>query len=49
VAKLPVEISMPAGIPEAYRPKIKEFAETCPVKLSLHPSIEATIKIIYPD
>jgi uncharacterized OsmC-like protein len=49
IASLPLEITMPPGIPTSYRAKIKEFAETCPVKLSLHPSVETPVRIVYPD
>lgn len=49
VARLPVKVTMPKGIPPDYRNKLKNVAEVCPVHKSLHPDIEAPIEIIYPD
>jgi putative redox protein len=49
IGKLPLKIKMPAGIPQEFRKKLQHVAETCPVHRSLHPDVEATIDIIYPD
>lgn len=49
VARLPVKVTMPKGIPQDHRNKLKNVAEVCPVHKSLHPDIEAPIEIIYPD
>jgi putative redox protein len=49
VSRLPVEITMPAGVAAAARPRLAEIAENCPVKHSLSSSIEMPIQFIYPD
>lgn len=49
VSRLPVEITMPAGVPASSRARLTEIAENCPVKHSLSKEIEAPIQIIYPD
>jgi uncharacterized OsmC-like protein len=49
IAKLPLIVRMPAGVPIDQRGKLQNAAEACPVHKSLHPDIEATIQIIYPD
>jgi putative redox protein len=49
VARLPVEITMPSGVPVASRARLAEIAENCPVKHSLAREIEAPIQFIYPD
>jgi putative redox protein len=49
IARLPLVVKMPAGVPVEYRQKLKNAAETCPVHKSLHPDIDSPIEIIYPD
>lgn len=49
IAKLPVTIKMPAGVPHESRKKLENAAHTCPVHKSLHPDIESPISFIYPD
>lgn len=49
VARLPVEVTMPKGLSEQDRKRLEAVAESCPVKLSLHPDIEAPIRFIYED
>jgi uncharacterized OsmC-like protein len=44
VAKLSVQISMPKGIPEDYRPKLIAWAEGCPVHRSLNHDIAMPIE-----
>ncbi len=43
IARLPVTISMPAGIPPEHRSRLENAAHACPVHRSLHPDIEAPI------
>ncbi len=47
IASLKTVIEMPKSIPEEYRAKIKEYAENCPVKKSLHPDVQAPVEIRY--
>src|SRR5436190_118931 len=38
IARLPVQVTMPAGIPPELRERLERAAHTCPVQQSLHPS-----------
>jgi putative redox protein len=49
IARLPVTVQMPSGIPEAARAKLAAAAHSCPVHRSLHPDVDAPIEINYPD
>lgn len=49
IAKLPVVVQMPKGIPKEARAKLEAAAHACPVHRSLHPDVEAPIEINYPD
>lgn len=49
ISRLPVEVTMPKGIPPESRAKLEAIANQCPVKLSLHPDIEAPIQFVYLD
>lgn len=49
VSRLPVEITMPAGIAVSNRARLAEIADSCPVKHSLAAAIETPIRFIYPD
>jgi uncharacterized OsmC-like protein len=49
VARLPVEIEMPKGISARDRERLEAAANSCPVKRSLHPDVEAPIRFSYPD
>ncbi len=44
ISKVKIEIQLPAGFPEAYRPAVIRAAELCTVKRHLHtpPAIEVT-------
>jgi putative redox protein len=44
IARLPVTVVMPAGVPEAARKKLEATAHACPVHKSLHPEIDAPIR-----
>lgn len=43
VAKLTVQVTMPAGIPEHARSKLEEIARGCPVARSLSETLNATM------
>ncbi len=49
IGRLPVTITMPAGIPEDYRKKLENTAHTCPVHKSLSSDIDSPIDFVYPD
>ena len=43
IARLPVEIWMPANFPQEHRAEAERIAHTCPVHKSLNPDIDAPI------
>lgn len=43
LARLPVTVSLPAGVPVDMRPRIEAAGNACPVHASLHPDIQAPI------
>lgn len=43
IARIDLQISMPAGIAEELRPRLIRAAEACPVKQSLHPDLEVVM------
>jgi putative redox protein len=47
IARLPVEIHLPADLPPAERLKLERAANTCPVHRSLQPEIEQDVRFIY--
>jgi putative redox protein len=47
IARLPVVIHMPAGLPPAQRLKLERAAHTCPVHRSLLPEVEAETTFVY--
>jgi putative redox protein len=47
IGRLPVVITMPAGIDPKYRAALERAGHTCPVHKSLHPEIEAPISYVY--
>lgn len=49
IGRLPVVITMPAGIPKDYRKKLENTANTCPVHKSLSAEIDSPITFVYPD
>lgn len=49
IAKLAVEIDMPAGLPREQRARLEEIAKTCPVALSLSKDVELPLSFVYPD
>ncbi|HEV7516441.1 MAG TPA: OsmC family protein [Thermoanaerobaculia bacterium] len=49
IAKLPVEIRMPAGLSPDQKKKLENAGHTCPVHKSLLPEIEKEMRFVYPD
>ena len=47
IAKLTLNVHLPKSLEPAYRKKMEEVANTCPVKRSLHPDVELPIKFHY--
>lgn len=47
IGKLTTEIVMPTGIPVDAREKLEHAAHTCPVHKSLHPDVDAPIRIVW--
>jgi putative redox protein len=43
IGRLPVEIHVPATLPEDQRKKLEHAAHTCPVHKSLHPDIDSPV------
>lgn len=47
IGKLLTEIVMPTGIPVDARERLEHAAHSCPVHKSLHPDIDAPIRIVW--
>lgn len=47
VSSLTVELKLPASLSEKERETLQRVAETCPVKLSLHPDIQIPLTFDY--
>jgi putative redox protein len=47
IARLPVEIHLPASLPPAEREKLERAAHTCPVHRSLHADVEKDVRFVY--
>lgn len=47
IARLPVVVTMPAGVPTEWREKLERVGHTCPVHASLHPDVDAPIEFRY--
>lgn len=47
VGMLKVNLNFPKTVPEEYRAKIKNVAEACPVRKSIHPDIDIPTEISY--
>jgi len=47
IARLPVEIHLPASLPPAEREKLERAAHTCPVHRSLQVDIEKDVRFVY--
>lgn len=49
LGRLPLVITMPAGLTAPVRKKFERAALTCPVHRSLHPDVEIPVEFVYPD
>ena len=49
IARLPVEVTMPAGVSPRDRARFEAAAHSCPVHKSLSPEVDAPITFNYPD
>ena len=49
IARLPIRLELPAGLPKEARPILEHAALTCPVHLSVNPAIERPVTFVYPD
>lgn len=49
IARLPVRIEMPAGLPKEARAALERAALACPVHQSVNPAIERPVTFVYPD
>jgi len=49
IARLPVTVTMPAGIPGEFRERLEKAAHTCPVHRSLGADVDAPIEFVWPD
>ncbi len=47
IASLKTILELPKSVPEHYRLKIKEIADNCPVRKSLHPDVVVIVDIKY--
>ncbi len=47
IVSLKTIIELPKNIPEAYRAKLEQIANNCPVKKSLHPDLAVPFEIRY--
>jgi putative redox protein len=47
IARLPVEIHLPASLPPADRQKLEHAAHTCPVHRSLQADVEKDVRFVY--
>jgi uncharacterized OsmC-like protein len=49
IARLPMKITMPAGIEKKHRDALEETVQHCPVHRSLHPGVQTPVEFIYQD
>lgn len=49
IARLPVQVTMPAGVPTELRARLEKAAHTCPVHRSLGADVDAPIEFTWPD
>lgn len=47
LGRLPVVVTLPAGVPVEMRERLERIGHACPVHASLHPEVEAPITYIY--
>lgn len=49
ISRLPLRITMPAGLSGVQRAKLETAAHTCPVRRSILAEIEVPFEFVYPD
>jgi putative redox protein len=49
IARLTLEVRMPAGVPAPDRARLEEIGRTCPVARSLNADVELPMTFVYPD
>lgn len=49
IVKLPVDIWMPIDLPPGDRSTVERIVNNCPVLKSIHPDIQAPVKIYWPE
>lgn len=47
IARLPVVVTLPEGVPAEMRERLERVGHTCPVHASLHPEVDAPIEYRY--
>lgn len=47
IGRLPVVVTLPASVPEDFRPALERAAHLCPVHASLHPDIDTPMDFRY--
>lgn len=47
IARLPVEVTMPAGFPVEARAEAERVLHSCPVQRSLHPDVHSPVQILW--
>lgn len=48
IARLPIKVTMPAGIPMQLRTRLEAAAHACPVHRSLREDVEIQLQIVWP-
>lgn len=49
IERLPAQIEVPRPIPPEHRAALEHAAETCPVRLSIHPRIDVPLQFAWTD
>jgi putative redox protein len=47
ISSITIELNLPAHLSESERSTLEKVADTCPVKLSLHPDVKIPLKFNY--
>lgn len=47
ISRIGVQLNLPAALSQEWRQRLEQVAQTCPVKLSLHPDIVTDIRFHY--
>lgn len=49
IARLPLTLTIPGGVPKELRPRLEDAARNCPVALSLSGGIETPIEFVWEE